>query len=185
MVRRRRQEPDHSIERIAVIPVGSVERPIVDYLNTHLARILGKRVEAASPIEDPSYAYNKTRRQYLAEAVLLKLAQIRDSLKGRLLGITGVDLYLQDGSSAFGHASQERKVALVSMRRLRDEYYGLPANVEKLEERVLKEAVRQLGLTYGLRGCKNPLCTMFNTRELFDLDIKRPFLCSTCRRAIR
>jgi len=88
------------------------------------------------------------------------------------------------GGAVFGHANREKKVAMVSIRRLQDEYYGLPGNVDKLKERVLKEAIHQLWYTYGLKRCPNPLCAMFDTHQLLDLDIKRPFLCPRCRRTI-
>jgi len=157
MVRKRRSRPVSSIERITIIPLGSVDGPVIDFLSSRLPEVLGKKVEIGSPIEDFGYAYNERRRQYLAEAILLKLAQMRDSIRGRILGATGVGLYRQDGHGTFGHASREQKVAVLSIHHLRDEHYGLPRNREKLQERGLKEAIHQIGHTYGLGGCKNPL----------------------------
>jgi len=172
------------VERITIIPIGLVEGPVVDFLSHRLPEVFGKKVEKGSRIQKPHFAYNEKRRQYLVDAILLKLAQIRDSVRGRVLGVTEVDLYRQDGRSVFGHANRERKVAVVSTKRLQDEYYGLTGNLEKLEERVLKEAIHHLGDTYGLKGCANPLCAMFDTSQLLDLDIKKPVLCSGCKRAI-
>ncbi len=114
----------------------------------------------------------------------MKLAQIRSLTRGRVLGVTEVDLYRKDGHGTFGHASRDKKVAVISIHRLRDEHYGLPGDLQKLQERVLKEAIEQIGHTYGVVECSNPLCAMFDTSQLFDLDVKRPLLCPRCRRAI-
>jgi archaemetzincin len=181
---KRKNRSIHPVKQITVIPVGPVEEPIIDSLVSGLPKVFGITVEKGSPIGRPHYAYNEKRRQYLVEAILLKLAQIRDSVGGRVLGVTEVDMYRQEGRAVFGHADRGKKVAAVSIRRLQDEYYGLSGNVEKLKERVLKEGIRQLGYTYGLEGCSNPLCAMFHKHRLFDLDIGRPFLCPTCKQAI-
>lgn len=181
---RRKNRPGYLIERITVIPIGWVEGSILDFLITSLSEVFGKRVEKGSPTEKPHYAYDEKRRQYLAEAILLKLGQIRDSVRGRVLGVTEVGLYRQGGGAVFGHANGEKKVALVSIHRLQDEYYGLPGNIDRLKERVLKETIRQLGYTYGLKRCPNPLCAMFDSHQLLDLDIKRPSFCPRCKRAI-
>jgi hypothetical protein len=47
MVRKRKQRPVHSGEKITLIPIGSVEGPIIDFLIEHLPQAIGKRVDDA------------------------------------------------------------------------------------------------------------------------------------------
>jgi archaemetzincin len=178
---KRRQHPPQVIDRVNLVAVGWVEETLLAFIGDGLSRVFGKSVQSGPPLERPHYAFNGERGQYLAEAIILKLAQIRDTLGGRVLGVTGIDVYRRDGRSILGHADRENRTALVSIKRLQEEYYGLPPNPDRLHERGLKEAIRQVGTTYGLKGCTNPLCPMFDTHELLDLDIKRPFICPRCK----
>ena len=45
----------------------------------------------------------------------------------------------------FGEADIARKRALISLQRLRQEFYGLPRDENLFRERALKEAVHELG----------------------------------------
>jgi len=47
--------------------------------------------------------------------------------------------------------------ALVSARRLRQEFYGLAPDQALLEQRLLKEAIHEIGHTCTLTHCENYL----------------------------
>ncbi len=72
-------------------------------------------------------------------------------------------------------------VCLISLARLRQEYYGRPADGELVVERTVKEAVHEPGHTCGLAHCDNPVCAMFLSNSLEDTDREGPDFCPSCR----
>ena len=47
-------------------------------------------------------------------------------------------------------------------------------------ERAVKEAVHELGHTYGLGHCRDPRCIMYFSNTLHDTDLKGPGFCAAC-----
>ena len=71
---------------------------------------------------------------------------------------------------------------MVSAHRLRQEFYGLPTDPELLHERLLKEALHELGHTYGLRHCPDYTCVMSSSNGVERIDLKSAEFCPTCAR---
>ncbi len=71
----------------------------------------------------------------------------------RMLGVVAVDLYIPILTFVFGEAQMGGPCAVVSAHRLRQELYGLPPDPELFRQRVLKEAVHELGHTLNLTHC--------------------------------
>lgn len=61
---------------------------------------------------------------------------------------------------------------MVSLCRLRNEFYGLPPNIPALRERLLKEAVHELGHTLGLPHCEDYQCVMSASHAIELVDLK-------------
>jgi len=95
------------------------------------------------------------------------------------LGIVNHDLYVPELNFVFGEASW--KAAAISLTRLRQEFYHLPENRSLFHQRILTEAVHELGHTYGLGHCENPRCVMFFSNSLMDTDRKGPAFCARCK----
>ena len=85
----------------------------------------------------------------------------------------------------FGEADTLNGVALISLRRLREGFYGLPEDEGLLVERAIKEAVHELGHTYGLPHCGDPSCVMRFSNSLKDTDRKGRAFCPACRKRLR
>ena len=64
-----------------------------------------------------------------------------------MLALTELDLYIPVLTYVFGEAQLAGDSALVSAHRLRQEFYGMPANRRLLDERLLKESLHELGHT--------------------------------------
>ena len=73
---------------------------------------------------------------------------------------------------------------MVSLRRLRPEHYGAPPDEKRLEERALKEAIHELGHTYGLGHCQDERCVMYFSNSLGDTDRKQALFCPLCRKGL-
>jgi archaemetzincin len=174
-------------ETICLAPVGEVEEDILFFLRSELEKVFfhesfgEKEVKIAESLEHPDYAYNPEREQYLSSEILEKIKKA--NLKGcdRVLGIADVDLYVPSLNFVLGQADFYDKVAVISLTRLRQEYYDLPEDEKLFKDRALKESVHELGHTYGLTHCSDPKCVMYFSNSLKDTDIKSHNFCSECK----
>jgi len=122
--------------------------------------VFNKQVVTEKGMAEPDYAYHKKRNQYLSTAILNALMEQKDyALYEKILGIVDHDLFVPELNFVFGEAS--RKAVVISLTRLRQTFYHLPENQNLFHQRVLTEAVHELGHTYGLGHCGNPRCVMF------------------------
>ena len=92
------------------------------------------------PMNIPESAYDTKRGQYQSVEIMKMLAQRSPHDAFRVLGITEIDLAIPMLSFLFGQAQFDGPVALVSLCRLRQEFYGLSPQESLLRERVVKEA---------------------------------------------
>ncbi len=91
-----------------------------------------------------------------------------------------MDLYTRGLNFVFGQARLGGREAVISLARLHQSFYGLPEDEELLLERSLKEAVHELGHTWGLAHCPDHLCVMHFSNSLRDTDVKTARFCSKC-----
>ena len=166
---------------ILLISVGEVDSKVIDTLQFDLTRVFKKRVLIGKRMTQPDDALNKKRNQYLSTAILKAMIEKKEyATYEKTLGIIDHDLYVPKLNFVFGEASQ--RVAVISLTRLRFEYYNLPKDQGLFRRRVLTEAVHELGHTYGLKHCGNPHCVMFSSKSLIDTDIKGPAFCERCKK---
>ena len=124
--------------------------------------------------------YDPVRNQYNSTWILAQILKLFPEENCKILGITGLDLYVPVLTFVFGEAQLDGKAAVVSSFRLRDELYGLPKSPEKLKERLEKEAIHELGHTFGLIHCHDPNCVMFTSTYAEEIDFKSKELCPVC-----
>ena len=130
----------------------------------------------------PEKAFNKKRRQYSSDILLSKIHNYakKEKVLDRVLGIVDFDIFVPNLNFVFGEAECPGKAALISLWRLRPEFYGEPSNMELFVERSTKEAVHELGHTLGLRHCSNPFCVMYFSNSIFETDRKQSLFCNKC-----
>jgi archaemetzincin len=94
-----------------------------------------------------------------------------------------VDIFSKFLNFVFGVADLPKNKsfgsALISVTRLREGFYRRTENVAQFEQRVLKEAIHELGHTFGLEHCEN-LCVMRFSNSLDDTDRKPHDFCELC-----
>ena len=130
------------------------------------------------PLElDPAFAYDASRGQYYSTKILERLP------RGKV-AVTSHDLFIPILEFVFGEAEIGGGRAVVSTHRLRQEFYGLPADPELARQRLLKESVHELGHTLGLTHCENYECVMAPSHAVEWIDLKSSHVCWHCRRAI-
>ena len=102
-------------------------------------------------------------------------------MAARVLGVTECDLFVPVLTFVFGEAQLDGDCAAVSTARLDERFYGLPAREELLRERLVKEAVHELGHTFGLGHCADWHCVMASSHGVERLDVKGSEFCARCR----
>ncbi len=167
---------------IHLLPIGEVSGQTLEGLSTSLQKVFSVSVVLHEPVGLPASSFDPTRHQNLSTPILKSLARFKSSLTQveRVLGVVDVDLYAADLNFVFGEADPKEGVAVISLARLRQEFYGLPPDDKLLQDRALKEAVHELGHTYGLGHCPDQACVMHFSKNLEDTDKKSWNFCAKC-----
>ena len=166
---------------VFICPIGFVEEDILERITGCIESRCGIVCKVSTGMENPKYAYDERRNQYNSKLILRHLIKCCPQEALRFMGITHVDLFVPELNFVFGVADLLGKAAIISLTRLRQEFYGLPSNKDLFFKRTLKEAVHELGHTYGLRHCGNEGCVMYFSNSLMDTDRKNATFCPLCR----
>jgi archaemetzincin len=169
------------MEKILIVAVGKVDLDILRNIANALAEIFHCKVELGREIPIPHDSYNSKRRQCHSTIILRKIRTIKPKDFERILGVTDVDLYVPELNFVFGEADISSGVTVISLTRLRQEFYGLHPDRRLFLERAIKEAVHEIGHTCGLNHCSNPKCIMYFSNSIKDTDIKGPGFCNVCK----
>lgn len=129
---------------------------------------------------DPTPAYDPSRNQYYSSFLLAILLSTFPHHKGKILAVTGSDLFIPVLTYVFGEAQLDGVAALVSSFRLDERFYGMPENKTLFEQRLIKEAVHELGHTFGLVHCRRFDCVMHSSTAVEEIDIKSENFCTEC-----
>jgi archaemetzincin len=175
--------------KIIVVPVGRVDLRVLSTLENRLSHVFAGSLCSVSEDVLPlsKVAYNPSRRQYVSTKILSDLLDYAEktAVTGervhRVLGVADIDLYVPRLNFVFGEAQCPGKAALISLFRLRPEFYGQPPDERLFHERVLKEAVHELGHTLGLRHCSDHVCVMHFSLHIGMTDRKQARFCEACR----
>ena len=98
------------------------------------------------------------------------------------LAIADQGLCVEGVGTVFGEAAMEGCCAVVGLTPLRS---GSGADAGVLRDRLLTEAVHELGHLAGLRHCRRASCVMYPSRHIADTDHKERAFCPECRRSLK
>jgi archaemetzincin len=163
---------------IYIQPICEVREELLGFLGIRLEGIYGYPFKIAPPVKVPEFSYSADRDQYSAEVIVENIMEKMPIDAEKLLCVVDVDLFVHDLNFVFGLATGN--IALISLARLRPEYCGEKKNEYLFRERALKEAIHELGHTFGLQHCHDIRCIMHFSNCLEDTDVKGPDFCELC-----
>ena len=130
---------------------------------------------------DPRFAFHPVRGQYHSSELLQAMQRYAADGAWRVLGVTAVDLYIPILTFVFGEAQMGGPCAVVSFHRLTQQFYGLPHDPGLLADRLVKEAVHEVGHTFDLTHCEDFSCAMAPSHAVEWIDLKESTLCASCQ----
>jgi len=170
--------------KIGILSVGEIAPEVLDGLAHGLVKTYPDAactiVKKVLPV--PKSAFDKKRNQYSSSVILneVKVYASKNEKFHRVLGVVDVDLFVPELNYVFGEAYTPGRAALISLWRLKPQFYGEIAGSAVFMLRALKESIHELGHTLGLQHCPRSLCVMHFSNSIFDTDKKQSLLCDQC-----
>ena len=167
---------DHSI---LISPVGELSAELIDAVAGKIRQVFGFSTETSPILKDLSFALDDNRNQYHSTAILDRLAANTPPHTVRVLAIAQVDLFIPILTHVYGEAQLGGVTCIVSTFRLNEGSSGINIS-PKYIDRIVKEAIHELGHTFNLRHCPEHTCIMHYCRNEEDVDRKSDQLCRYC-----
>jgi archaemetzincin len=169
-----------------IVPIHpGPSRDFLAPLAAKLAEVFGLPTALRSHSFDPELAFDASRGQYNSRLLLAQLLHDKPQDTTRILGVTGVDLFIPVLTHVFGEAQLDGPAAVVSAYRLDNQIYGLAPNRDLFLNRLCKEAIHELGHTYHLVHCRAQRCVMMSSTYVEDIDLKSDRFCTACLNRVR
>jgi archaemetzincin len=163
-----------------VVAIGTLPDRALDWVENAIAEWFPFPIRRLPALPIPEGAFDAKRGQYQSVELMKMLAQRAPRDASRVLGVTNVDLAIPMLSFLFGQAQFDGPIAVVSLCRLHQEFYGLPPQESLLRERAVKEVLHELGHTFGLVHCAESTCVMSLATHIELVDIKAERYCARC-----
>jgi len=171
------------MDPISICWIGEREMApaVIERVRQELERAFGVPVARWDPAQRPRDTLDPKRRQHASGKLLAWLLEAAPPV-GKVLGLTDQDLFIPILTYVFGEAQLGGRVAVASTARLREDL--VLVGERRFAERVVKEAIHEIGHAYGLVHCHVPRCVMSRAAGVRDVDEKSVELCPRCRRRL-
>jgi len=151
---------------ICILPVGEIREVTLISIGKGLEEVLGFSYRILPPINISDFPYNAEREQYNAEDIITEIVETIPVTARKLLEMIDVDMFVPGLNFVFGIA--QANSAVISLARLNPEFYSKEKDKTLFRQRALKEAIHELGHTFGLHHC------------LEETDSKSAYFCRNC-----
>lgn len=169
--------------QISVLTIGEIDSEIIVFIKEKLTQVFPDTTfTVVDKIPLGKEAFDEKRKQYKSHIILSELQgfAFRKPNLSKILGVVDADIFVPKLNFVFGEAMCPGKAALISLWRLKPEFYGNKLNTSLFLKRTLKEAVHELGHTLGLEHCSQQSCVMHFSNSISDTDKKQSYFCDKC-----
>ena len=170
---------------IRVVPVGNPPDNILTILCSQLENLLKCKCRLLRKIDIPKHAHNHWRKQYNSEIIMAEVANIPEvkfiDKDIPTLMVTEEDIYFKTLNFVFGLEDPISSCCIVSIARLRPEFYDEKPDQRLTTERLIKEAMHEIGHLKGMDHCINKECIMAYSPSVKDIDNKKKMFCERCK----
>lgn len=170
---------------VSIVPVNTIDASFLARLALCLEERFLYSCQVERPVRIPQTTLNSVRKQLFFNTLISKVTASTAPVDGLRLVVTDYDLYKTSHQFIFGDASEEHRTAVVSLHRLRSDFYGERPDDNALFQRTLKESVHDLGHALGLKHCFNPRCAMYFANSVYEADNKQSHFCENCEKRMR
>ena len=172
---------------VVIRPVNKLDNDLLNFL----IRALSKEFDYANvtvsntPKIDIEDFIDGMRNQIRSSELLYcVLEKMKPTGEMKILLICDMDAYTGDLNFVFGEAYRGGRAAAIYLPRLRQEFYHLKPDELLFRDRIVKEAIHELGHSFGLYHCANKKCLMHFSNFLQDADFKKGSFCRNCKNNI-
>ncbi|MBN2202915.1 MAG: archaemetzincin family Zn-dependent metalloprotease [Candidatus Aenigmarchaeota archaeon] len=169
---------------LRIVPISIIPQRVLDTVQNELENINIKS-RVMPKLSVPEDSFNRWRKQHNAEVILTKLAN-ESAVKFIDKNIPTImlidsDLYFKGLSFVFSLENPTISCFIVSIARMRPEFYDETPNLNLLAERATKEVIHEVGHHLGLHHCDNRECVMNFSPSVGDIDSKQKYFCESCK----
>jgi archaemetzincin len=173
-------EEIEQLQSIRIVPVGSLARAEGERLTALVSRYVALPCHFDETRLADALRFLPGREQADADYLLRRLEQHVVGAGTVVVGIADIDLGLPILTHVFGGARDGGHTAVVSLARLKQEFYGLPADEELTGRRAVAEVLHEVGHLAGLAHCDRYDCVMHFSPDVEAIDLRRLSYCAAC-----
>lgn len=170
---------------IYIQPINTDHSAWIEELEKSVYRVFGYHTKVGSLDINLEKTFDRTRCQYNSSQILMQIISRPPSDALKILGVVNVDLFIPILTFVFGEAQLSGIGSVIALHRLNNIFYGLSDDKELLRERLVKEAIHELGHNFGLIHCSNQSCVMKSSTYVEEVDQKSREMCGGCQRLLR
>ncbi len=170
-------------DRIIIAPIGKIQWWLLQEVSEVLAEAFPLPASIIDPLPFPYELVVRDREQIKASDLINLLADL--GLNGLVSGIIDYDIFAPGLEHLFGEADPVEGISVVSIARFREEFFGRGQDQSLLRDRLVKEALHEMGHLYSLRHCPQKTCIMHFSGDVEVTDQKRESFCPDCRGTLK
>ena len=160
--------------------MGDFSPELIEAVAAEIQRVFGFSITIDAVLQDLSFALDQNRNQHHSTMILEQLAANAPTRAIKVIAISQVDLFIPILTHVYGEAQLGGTACVVSTFRLNEGRSAMNIS-QKYIDRIVKEAIHELGHTFNLRHCPEDTCIMHYCRNEEDVDRKSDELCRYCK----
>jgi archaemetzincin len=169
------------MDKLILLFLSEIDVSLVGLLKQHLEQTFNRLIDTRYKIGNLEYAYEADRKQYKSPKILSRLQRVKRGPRDKIMGVVDVDLYSPGYDFVYGEAKISSGVATLSIYRLRPKSHSGHSGLKVFRQRVIREALHEVGHLHGMDHCNKPKCVMRACTCLAEVDKAGNEFCSECK----